>query len=136
MDVVILIGRILFVLIFFGSAFGHLTQTSGMAEYAKSRGVPMPEVAVIGGGVLMLLGGLSVLLGLWADLGALLLLIFLVPTAVVMHPFWKETEAHTKQTEQIQFMKDMSLAGASLTLFGFFVQNEDLGLVITGPLFS
>lgn len=136
MDVVILIGRILFVLLFFGSAFGHLTQTSGMAEYAKSRGVPMPEVAVIGSGVLMVLGGLSVLLGLWADLGALLLLIFLVPTAVLMHPFWKETDAQTKQMEQIQFLKDMSLAGASLMLFGFFVQNEDLGLVITGPLFS
>lgn len=136
MDVVIVIGRILFVLVFFGSAFGHLTQTSGMAEYAKSRGVPMPEVAVIGSGVLMVLGGLSVLLGLWADLGALLLLIFLVPTAVLMHPFWKETDAQTKQIEQVQFMKDMSLAGASLMLFGFFVKNEDLGLVITGPLFT
>lgn len=136
MDVVILIGRILFVLVFFGSAFGHLTQTSGMAEYARSRGVPMPEVAVIGSGVLMVLGGLSVLLGLWADLGALLLLIFLVPTAVLMHPFWKETDAQTKQTEQVQFMKDMSLAGASLMLFGFFVENEDLGIVITGPLFT
>lgn len=136
MDVVIVIGRILFVLVFFGSAFGHLTQTSGMAEYAKSRGVPMPEVAVIGSGVLMVLGGLSVLLGLWADLGALLLLIFLVPTAVLMHPFWKETDAQTKQMEQVQFLKDMSLAGASLMLFGFFVKNEDLGLVITGPLFT
>lgn len=136
MDVVILIGRILFVALFFGSAFGHLTQTSAMAGYAQSRGVPAATAAVAGSGVLMLLGGFSVLLGIWADLGALLLLVFLVPTAVLMHGFWSETDPQTKQTEQIQFMKDMALAGASLMLFGFFIENEDLGLMITGPLFS
>ncbi|MPY77642.1 MAG: DoxX family membrane protein [Actinophytocola sp.] len=136
MDVVVLIGRILFVLLFFGSAMGHFTQTASMTEYAKSRGVPAASVAVVVGGILQVLGGLSVLLGVWADLGALLLVVFLVPTAVLMHAFWNETEAQAKQMEQVQFLKDMSLAGASLMLFGFVTGTEDLGLMITGPLFS
>ncbi|ETA66287.1 DoxX family protein [Haloechinothrix halophila] len=136
MDVVILIGRILFVLVFFGSAMGHLTQTASMAEYAKSRGVPAPSAAVVASGILMLIGGLSVLLGIWADLGALLLVVFLVPTAVLMHAFWSETDAQAKQMEQIQFMKDMSLAGAALMVFAFVAGTEDLGLMITDPLFS
>ncbi|MGH3451474.1 MAG: DoxX family protein, partial [Haloechinothrix sp.] len=80
-------------------------------------------------------GALMVLLGIWADLGALLLVLFLVPTAVLMHGFWKETGAEARQMEMIQFMKDMSLAGAALMLFAYFVSADAPGLTITGPLF-
>jgi putative oxidoreductase len=77
-----------------------------------------------------------VLLGVWMDLGALLLVVFLLPTAVLMHGFWKETDAQAKMTETVQFSKDLGLAGASLMLFAFFsFVGDDLGLTITGPLF-
>lgn len=135
MDVVVLIGRILFALLFLGSAAGHLTQADAMAGYAQSRGVPAPKLAVLGSGVLMLIGALSVLLGVWADLGSLLLVLFLLPTAVLMHPFWKETDAETKQMEMIAFNKDVALGGAALALFAFFAHTPELGLTITGPLF-
>ncbi|MFC8528621.1 DoxX family protein [Nocardia sp. NPDC057227] len=135
MDVVVLIGRILFALLFLGSAAGHLTQADGMAGYAASRGIPAPKLAVLGSGVLILVGALSVLLGVWADLGSLLLVLFLLPTAVLMHPFWKETDAETKQLELIGFNKDVALGGAALALFAFFAHTPELGLTITGPLF-
>lgn len=136
MDVVVLIGRILFVFLFLGSAFGHFTQTEAMAGYAQSRGVPQPKLGVLGSGALMLVGGLSVLLGVWADLGALLLVIMLLPTAFIMHRFWSETDPQAKQMEMISFNKDLALAGASLMLFAFFAHVDTLGLTITGPLFS
>lgn len=136
MDVVVLIGRVMFVILFLSSALGHFTQTKAMAEYARSKGVPMPEVAVLGSGVLMLLGSISILFGIWADLGALLLLIALVPTMIMMHSFWKETDAETIQAETVQFNKDLALAGASLMLFAFFAHTDELGLTLTGPLFS
>ncbi|BDT86513.1 DoxX family protein [Nocardia cyriacigeorgica] len=136
MDVVVLIGRVLFVVLFLGSAFGHFTQTEAMTGYAQSRGVPSPKAGVLASGVLMVLGALSVLLGIWADLGALLLFIMLLPTAVLMHAFWSETDEQAKQTEMIQFNKDLALAGASLMLFAFFAHTDELGLTITGPLFS
>jgi putative oxidoreductase len=86
---------------------------------------------------LLALGGISLLLGIWADLGALLLLVFLVPTAVLMHPFWKETDAQAKMMEQIQFFKDVALAGANLMLMVLISHaGDDLGLTITGPLFN
>jgi uncharacterized membrane protein YphA (DoxX/SURF4 family) len=69
MDVVALIGRILFVVLFLGSAFGHITQSGAMAGYAASRGIPQAKLAVLGSGVLMLVGALLVLLGIWMDLG-------------------------------------------------------------------
>ena len=136
MDVIVLIGRILFAMLFLGSGFGHLTQGSAMAGYAQSRGVPLAKVAVALTGVQLVVGGLMVLLGVWADLGALLLVAFLLPAAVLMHGFWKETDAQARQMEMVQFMKDTGLAGAALMLFAFFAHNEDLSLTITGPLFS
>lgn len=136
MDVLVLIGRVLFGMLFVGSAVGHLTKTNDMASYAESRGIPMAKVAVASSGVLLLVGGLMMVLGVWADLAALLLVVFLVPTAVLMHAFWKESDEQTKYLEQVQFMKDMAMAGAALMLFAFFANTADLGLTITGPLFS
>lgn len=137
MDVVILIGRILFAALFLSSAMNHFTQAKAMTGYAQSRGVPQPAAGVYVGGVLLGLGGLSVLLGIWPDLGALLLVIFLVPTAILMHGFWKETDPQAKQMEMIQFFKDLGLAGAALMLLGLFANlGDDLGLVIAAPLFG
>jgi uncharacterized membrane protein YphA (DoxX/SURF4 family) len=137
MDLVILIGRILFVAVFLTSAMAHFTQAENMTGYAKSKGVPSAALSVLVGGVLLALGGLSVLLGIWPDLGALLLVVFMLPTAVLMHSFWKETDPQARQMEMIQFFKDLGLGGAALMLVGLFAKlGDDLGLTITGPLFG
>ena len=70
----------------------HFANAAAMAGYTQAHGVPAARAAVLGSGALLLLGGLSVLLGIWPDLGALLLAVFLVPTALLMHAFWKETD--------------------------------------------
>jgi putative oxidoreductase len=134
MDIVFLVARILFCFLFLGSAVGHLTKADVMAGYTRSRGVPAAKQAVIGSGLLLLIGALMVLLGLWGDLGSLLLVVFLVPTAVLMHGFWKETDPMAKQMEMVQFNKDIALAGAALAFFVVF--RTDPGLTVTGPLFS
>jgi len=133
MDVVFLIGRILFAALFVGSAMAHLTQTQAMAGYAESRGIPVARAATLGTGVLILVGGLMVLLGVWGDLGALFLVAFLLSTAVLMHAFWKETDDQTKQMEMVHFNKDVGLAGAALAFFVAFSGNPDL--TITDSLF-
>ncbi len=137
MDVVVLIGRIVFSALFLVSSVAHLTQTDMMAGYAASKGVPAARLAVLSSGLLILAGGLMVLLGLWGDLGALFLVIFLVPTAVLIHGFWRETDPMAKQMEQTQFSKDLALAGAALLVFALFAYaGHDLGLTLTGPVFN
>ena len=69
-----LIARILFCPIFLANAYAHFTQTDYMAQYAQSKGVPAAKLLVQIGGVALALGSVSVLLGLWGDLGALALL--------------------------------------------------------------
>lgn len=58
-----------------------------MTEYSKSKGVPAPGLAVFITGIMLLLGGLSILLGAYVSIGAILLVIFLFPTAFIMHNF-------------------------------------------------
>jgi putative oxidoreductase len=132
-DVIVLLGRIVFVLLFFASAMGHLTQTEAMTGYAASKGVPAAKLAVVGTGLLLAIGALLVLLGLWGDLGALLLVVFLLPTAVLMHPFWKETDPAGRMNEMTHFNKDLALAGGALAFLALF-SLDDLGFTLTGPL--
>jgi putative oxidoreductase len=115
-DEVLLLGRILFSLVFLGSGLGHLTQTEGSAQYAAYKKVPSPKLAVQVSGVLMILGAVAVILGIWMDLAALGLAILVLIMAFVMHRFWEETDGQTKQVEMAQFMKNVSIAGAGLMI--------------------
>lgn len=137
MDVLVLIGRVFFALLFLGSSYGHFAQRKMMAGYAASKGVPAAPVMVVLTGAQILIGALMVALGIWPDLGALLLVAFLAPTAFIMHRFWTESDPGTKAMEQTQFLKDLALAGAALVMFAVFAYlGDDLGLVLVGPLFT
>ncbi len=133
MDIIVLIARILFAAIFIASGIGHLTQSEAMAGYAKSVGVPAAKFSVIVSGVLMLVGSLSVILGVWGDLGSLMILVAVAPIAFLMHKYWT-AEGEARMNEQIQFNKTLSLAGGALALFALFVLVPELGLTVTGPL--
>ncbi|MBU2493228.1 MAG: DoxX family protein [Bacteroidetes bacterium] len=117
MEILILIARFLFSLIFLMSGMGHFTQAKTMAEYTKSKKVPAPGLAVFVTGIMLLLGGLSILLGAFVNVGAILLIIFLIPTAFIMHNFWTVKDPMMKQQDQINFMKDLALAGAAFLIW-------------------
>jgi len=137
MDGVLLAGRVLFSAIFVMSAFGHFARMRTMAEYTAQMGVPFPEAAVLGSGALIGVGGVLFVLGAWADLAALLLAGFLVPTTLIMHRFWGLDDPQMAQNQQINFMKNMALVGAALMAFAFFQQfGADVGLTLTDPLFD
>jgi putative oxidoreductase len=106
------VGRVLFSIIFIASA-GHLFSSESVA-YARSAGVPLANVAVPLAGVLALVGGLMLALGFHARLGALALVIFLVPVTVFMHKFWGLADPQQAQMQQVNFMKNVALIGGAL----------------------
>ena len=116
MNAVMLVGRILFAFMFVMSGFNHLAKAEAMAGYAAYKKVPAPKLANLLSGVLMILGGLSIILGVYADLGAVVLAVLLVAMAVKMHDFWN-AEGEAKQPEMIGFMKNISMAGGALFIF-------------------
>jgi putative oxidoreductase len=113
----VLCGRLLFSLIFILSSFGNFSQ--GTIAYAAHQGVPAAGVLVPVAGVLALLGGLSILFGYHARIGALLLMLFLIPVSFMMHNFWSIADPAAAQMQQVQFMKNMGLLGGAL-LIGYF----------------
>ena len=137
MEIVFLIGRILFAFMFVMSGVNHLTKADHMVGYAQFKGVPSPKLAVQGSGVVLLLGGLSVILGVWADLGAIVLAAILVIMAVKMHNFWAIEDAQAKQADMIGFMKNISMAGGAVFMFAqMAITDAEYGPAITESLFS
>jgi len=136
MDILLIIGRVLFALIFIKSGIAHLTKLQAMAGYAQFKKVPAPKLAVVVTGLMLILGGLYIALGVYADLGGLLLAIFLVPTAFMMHNFWTIQDPQAKQGETINFFKNLSLAGAALIIFVMVGSGVDFGPSITDGFFN
>jgi putative oxidoreductase len=111
---VVLLGRILFVLIFLMAGFNHF---SGQAiGYAASQGVPLASIAVPLSGVIALIGGLSILLGYRARLGGWLIVLFLAVITPTMHKFWTVTDPMMQQIQMIMFMKNLAMMGGALLI--------------------
>ncbi len=116
MEAVWIVGRILFSALFIMSGFGHLRNYKDMVQYAQMMKAPAPNVTVPLTGVMIILGGLSVLFNFYTTIGAVLLLIFLVPTAFIMHRFWGVQDPGLAANQMAHFFKNLSLAGASLII--------------------
>jgi uncharacterized membrane protein YphA (DoxX/SURF4 family) len=135
-DVVLLVGRVLFALIFIKSGIEHLTKLNATTGYAQFKKVPSPKLAVIVTGLMLIIGGLYVALGIFADLGALLLAIFLIVSAFMMHNFWTIQDEQAKQGETPHFFKNIALAGAALIIFALVSTGTEFGPEIRGALFN
>jgi uncharacterized membrane protein YphA (DoxX/SURF4 family) len=118
MDTLFLIGRIIFAGYFLMSSFNHFRRLKMMSDYAKMKGVPVPTVAVAFTGLMLLIGGLSILLGIYPLIGMALLVLFLIPVSFMMHNFWSIQDPNMKMVEMVNFMKNMALLGATIMFLG------------------
>ena len=109
-----LVGRIIAGGFFLMNGFNHFAQLNMMTGYAKSKGIPAPALAVGGSGVLLFLGGLSLLLGYHPTIGAALLVIFLLGVSFGIHNFWTVQDQQAKQAEMVNFLKNMAVLGLLL----------------------
>lgn len=138
MDFIWLLGRILFGLIFIGSGIGHFAEADNSAQHAASKNVPQPKNAVLLSGATFLIGGVSIIFGIFGDLGALALILTLIPATFLFHRFWEEVDPMVKQVEMAHFMKNLSLIGGALILFSFFARegSDFLPYTVTSGVFS
>src|SRR5215469_5828920 len=94
--------------VFSHDGFNHFAQRNMLIGYAKSKGIPAPALAVGGSGVLLLLGGLSLLLGYHPTIGVALLVIFLLGVSFGIHNFWTIQDQQAKIGEMTNFLKNMA----------------------------
>jgi putative oxidoreductase len=111
------VGRAFFAAMFLMAGPSHLSPQ--MAAYAAQQGVPLASIAVPFSGLLAFLGGVSVLLGYRARLGALMIIAFLVPVTLTMHNFWAIDDPMTAIMQQAMFMKNLAMLGGAMLIAHF-----------------
>jgi len=117
MNYLVLLGRILYSLIFLEAILSNFSASS--IAKAADKGMPMSNILVPAAGIMAFAGGLSIVLGYKAKLGAWLIILFLVPVTLMMHNFWTIKDPMMRRMQQIMFMKNLSMLGAALLIAYF-----------------
>lgn len=76
----------------------------------------MPQAAVLGSGLIAVLGGLSIMLGALPTVGIILLVMFLIPVSLMVHNYWADNDPAARQANQTHFLKNVGLLGGALIL--------------------
>ncbi len=72
------------------------------------------------------LGSILIIFGWGVRFGAVLLLLFLVPTTIIMHPFWLELSVD-QPIQMIMFLKNTSMTGGVLILLAYGATCKKVG---------
>jgi len=116
MEYLFILGRILLGGYFIMSGYNHFKNLGMLTGYSQSKGVPMPKESVLVTGLMLVLGGLGILLGVYVGYSVLLLVLFLLGTLVKMHRYWEVADPMAKMGERVNFYKNIALLGALLML--------------------
>ncbi|HKW27222.1 MAG TPA: DoxX family protein [Terriglobales bacterium] len=113
-----LLGRLVFGGFFLYSGIHHFLDRKMLSQYAAGKKVPLPDVAVVASGAMMVVGGASILSGVKPKLGALAVVGFLAGVSPMIHDFWSHQDPNQRHTEPANFSKNMVLLGGALALMG------------------
>ena len=122
------VGRVLFSVPFVVMGLNHLVNA-----YLFTNKVPafLPaEILVVRlTGILLLLGGLAIMVGYRADIAALILGVFLMLTALLVHlPEYLQSDTEvTRLNPFLHMVKDFGLGGAAFFLFSLRASEKGGG---------
>ncbi|MBT8191525.1 MAG: DoxX family protein [Saprospiraceae bacterium] len=111
-----LIGRIFIGLFFFYEAIDTMVFFKQTRETLTSLGINFAQDWLIVGSIIILLvGAVMVIIGYYANIGALLLFIYWFVFTMVVYSFWNDN-SDTKSLTINFFMRNMALCGGLLIL--------------------
>jgi putative oxidoreductase len=130
-----LLGRILYSVQFGISAVGHIRASGMFVGMARSKGVPVAGVAGWPSGIYLAIGSASVVFGIWPDIGAIMLGLWCIPTAVLIHNFWTIEDANDRRAQRMSFVRNVTYLGGAVGLLAAFAAlGDSLGFSLTSPL--
>jgi putative oxidoreductase len=104
-----LVGRVLLAAIFLLSGFNKIMDPAGTQNYMAVMGMTWATGLLYAGAVIVEVGGgLSVLLGYRARVGAAALILFMIPTTLIFHTNFAD------QNQLIHFLKNLAMTGGLL----------------------
>jgi putative oxidoreductase len=110
------LGRALLAAIFLTSAVTHhVPDTNKIIDELEAKQVPQPQIAHYVSLACMLIGGVSVLIGFKARIGALLLALFLGAATYYYHDFWHLAAGSDEfKAQMMHAMKNATIMGGLL----------------------
>lgn len=115
MSWLLLLGRVLFGGYFVLAGVDLFTRGGRFSALVTAGGVPVSTALVLMSGALLILGGVSVVLGLAPRIGLALLLLYLVPAVFTLSAFWAAPE-EARHAISGKFAMSASLIGACFAL--------------------
>jgi len=119
MDLLTPVGRLLYSLVFISGGIFHVVHHRAMTEAADSAGMPLAGFMVYLSGAMIFFGGLSILLGYYARIGALLVTVFVLTAAFTIHRFWLIADPQMAAIQTGLFMRNLALGGGGFLLMSF-----------------
>lgn len=117
MNIAFLVGRVIVGIFYLYNGINHFLKLRDMTEYAKFKGVPLPEVGIVVSGLLLLIAGITIILGIFPEIGIASLVVFFLPVTIMMHNFWAFPQEQ-QLAEMVNFSKNMALMGSALMFLG------------------
>ncbi len=109
-----LVGRVLAGFFFLVMGLNHFGNLAEMSAMVADVGIPAATVAVLISGILLVLAGISFIVGFHPPMGVLAAALFFVPVTLVMHDFWALEEPEARWQELNTFLRNIGLLGAVL----------------------
>ena len=116
MEILELIGKMLFSTIFIVSGIDHFKNFDGLAGYARAKKLLFADLNVMISGVVLLVAPVFFVLGFLETLALASLAVFLLLTSFIFHPYWEEEDALARLQEKGAFNRNISLFGAIIVI--------------------
>lgn len=119
-DLILLVARVCFGVAFLWSALDKIIHWRAASSYMEMKGIPMLAVVLPLAIGIQMIGGIMILLGFHAKIGALLLILYTIGTGLKMHDFWTMS-GDERATEKTLLLKDVAILGGLLVILALGV---------------
>lgn len=111
-----LIGRFLISIIFFFEVYDTLGFWEGTKDTMTAYNITWnQDLLLVIAIILLIVGSIMVLIGYYANIGAFLLLLYLVPFTFIVFSFWNDT-IDVRRVNSLGFAKNLAICGGLLIL--------------------
>jgi len=113
-----LVGRFAFAWFFLSEVYARAGAWEANVSLMAMKQIPAPPLLFALAILVMVLGGLSLILGFHIRPGAMLLFGFTVISSVLMHDYWHIKDAAARAADYEIFARNIAIAGGLLLLIG------------------
>ncbi len=113
-----LVGRFALAWFFLSEVYARAGAWEANVSLMAMKQIPVPPLLFALAILVMILGGLSLVLGFHVRPGAMLLFGFTVISSVLMHDYWHLKDAAARAADYEIFARNIAIAGGLLLLIG------------------